>query len=136
MQRIYFYTDRKRKHKKLWYLASKKPQNKMKQKWVPLWHSQLRIRHWLRDCFGAGSIPGLGTSACWGCGQKTKQKMHPKPKKPGKVKIDRENIVIKRMIYICIRHRVHIILLLVFYGVLGTNPSHQVGSSVFVSERS
>ena len=43
---------------------------------VPLWHSGLRI--WcchcssLGHCCGAGSIPGPGTSICYGCGQKKK----------------------------------------------------------------
>ena len=29
-------------------------------------------------CYGTGSIPGLRTSACWGCGQKRKEKSRKK----------------------------------------------------------
>ena len=37
-----------------------------------LWCSRLRIRRC--HCCGVGSIPGLGTSACQGCGQKIEKK--------------------------------------------------------------
>ena len=35
---------------------------------VPQWLSGLRTQHC--HCYGLGLIPGLGTSACHGCGQK------------------------------------------------------------------
>ena len=39
---------------------------------VPWWLSRLRI--WHCHCCGLGSIPGPGTSACWGNSQKKKKK--------------------------------------------------------------
>ena len=44
---------------------------------APLWHSRLRNWHCRcsssSHCCSAGSIPGLGTSTCCGCGQKKKK---------------------------------------------------------------
>ena len=39
---------------------------------VPWWPGVLRIWHY--HCYGTGSIPGLETSACHGCGQKNPTK--------------------------------------------------------------
>ena len=55
---------------------------------ILLWLSRLRIQccqsSGLGCCCGAGSIPGLGTSTCPGCGQKKKKKK----KKKGKAAAD------------------------------------------------
>ena len=37
---------------------------------VPYWHNGLRLWHY--HCCGSCSVPGPGTSACWGHGQKQK----------------------------------------------------------------
>lgn len=40
-----------------------------------------RLRIWNRDYCGAGSIPGLGTATCQGCGREKKKKVSQKKRK-------------------------------------------------------